>query len=86
MRFVALHEAAPALSGHCDHAQQCPLLGVKQTSRFQSVMSAFDPKQTLARASSHRDLSHCSYAMTMFIFDLNQILDHRAQYIVVPFF
>jgi hypothetical protein len=25
---------------------QCPLLGVKRTSRFQSVMSAFDPKRT----------------------------------------
>ena len=35
-----------ALSGHTDCAQQCPLLGVKRTSRFQSLMSAFDPKRT----------------------------------------
>jgi hypothetical protein len=27
---------------------QCPLLGVKRTSPFQSVMSAFDPKRTWA--------------------------------------
>jgi hypothetical protein len=25
---------------------QCPLLGVKRTSRFNDVMSAFDPKRT----------------------------------------
>jgi hypothetical protein len=31
----------------------CPLLGVKRTSRFQSVMSAFDPKRTLASGVSH---------------------------------
>src|ERR1700746_3735501 len=28
--------------------KHCPLSGVKRTSRFQSVMSAFDPKRTLA--------------------------------------
>jgi hypothetical protein len=37
-----------ALSGHSRRVQQCPLLGVKRTSQFQSVMSAFDPKRTLA--------------------------------------
>jgi hypothetical protein len=35
-----------AQSGHRTVAQQCPLLGVKRTSRIQSVMSAFDPYQT----------------------------------------
>jgi hypothetical protein len=35
-----------AQNGHSDHAQRCPLLGVKRPSRFQSVMSAFDPNQT----------------------------------------
>jgi hypothetical protein len=35
-----------AQSGHGDGAEECPLLGVKQTWRFQSAMSAFDPKRT----------------------------------------
>jgi serine/threonine protein phosphatase 1 len=34
----------------CHHAQRCPLSGVKRTSRFQSAMSAFDPKRTLGFA------------------------------------
>ncbi|MGA8964431.1 MAG: NapC/NirT family cytochrome c, partial [Pseudolabrys sp.] len=28
-------------------ADQCPLLGVKRTLRFEAAMSAFDPKRTL---------------------------------------
>ena len=28
-------------------AERCPLSGVKRTSRFQGVMSAFNPKRTL---------------------------------------
>ena len=35
-----------ALSGH---TSECPLLGVKQTSRFALQMSAFDPKRTFVR-------------------------------------
>jgi hypothetical protein len=35
-----------AQSGLCHRAERCPLLGVKRTSPFQSVMSAFDPKRT----------------------------------------
>ena len=37
-----------AQSGHRDGADECLLLSVKRTSRFQSVMSASDPKRTLA--------------------------------------
>ena len=36
-----------ALSGHSNDTSECPLLGVKQTSRFPLHMSAFDPKRTL---------------------------------------
>jgi hypothetical protein len=36
-----------ALSGHGRAAHQCPFSGVKQTSQFKDVTSAFDPKQTL---------------------------------------
>ena len=36
-----------AQSGHPSRATECPLLGVKQTSQFEGVMSAFDPKRTL---------------------------------------
>jgi hypothetical protein len=35
-----------AQSGHPSRARQCPLSGVKRTSRFRDVMSAFDPKAT----------------------------------------
>jgi hypothetical protein len=35
-----------ALSGHPSAARQCPLLGVKRTSRKPWRMSAFDPKRT----------------------------------------
>ena len=35
-----------AQSGHHDRVEPCPLLGVKRTSRFHVVMSAFDPKRT----------------------------------------
>ena len=35
-----------AQRGHSTVAWQCPLLGIKRTWRFQSVMSAFDPKRT----------------------------------------
>ena len=35
-----------ALIGHRDGVEECPLLGVKQTSKFKSVTSTFDPKRT----------------------------------------
>jgi hypothetical protein len=35
-----------AQSGHVDVVNQCPLLGVKRTSRLESIMSTFDPKRT----------------------------------------
>src|SRR5262249_12779909 len=37
-----------AQSGHHDPLSQCPLLGVKRTSRSLGRMSAFDPKRTSA--------------------------------------
>jgi hypothetical protein len=36
-----------AQSRHPDRVGECPLLGVKRTSKFKSVTSAFDPKATL---------------------------------------
>src|SRR5690348_10003901 len=36
-----------AQNGHPTIAPQCPLLGVKRTSRSDRAMSAFDPKRTL---------------------------------------
>ena len=36
-----------AQSRHSSCARQCPLSGVKRTSQFKSVTSAFDPKLTL---------------------------------------
>ena len=42
-----------ALSGHFSGPAECPLLGVKRTSRAQAHMSASDPKRTLMRALSH---------------------------------
>jgi hypothetical protein len=36
-----------AQSGHAVCTDECPLSGLKRTSRFQSVMSGFDPKRTL---------------------------------------
>jgi len=35
-----------AQSGHANHSQQCPLLGVKRTLVGGAPMSAFDPKPT----------------------------------------
>jgi len=35
-----------AQSRHPDTLNECPLLGVKRTSRGQALMSAFDPKRT----------------------------------------
>ena len=35
-----------ALSGHPDRVAECPLSGEKRTSKFKSVTSAVDPKQT----------------------------------------
>jgi hypothetical protein len=35
-----------AQSRHPDRVGECPLLGVKRTSKFKSVTSAFDPKRT----------------------------------------
>jgi putative ABC transport system substrate-binding protein len=45
-----LHCICPLLaqSGHRGALNQCPLLGVKRTSRGRTPMSAFDPKRTLA--------------------------------------
>jgi hypothetical protein len=43
-----------AQSGHAWRFNECPLLGVKQTSRFQGVMSAFDPKRTLYNIIAQR--------------------------------
>ena len=37
-----------AQSGHPSRTQQCPLLGVKRTSRGMAPMSGFDPKRTLS--------------------------------------
>ena len=37
-----------ALSGHPSWADECPLSGVKRTSKFKSVTSAFDPSATWA--------------------------------------
>ena len=37
-----------AHSRHPDRVRECPLSGVKQTSKFKSVTSAFDPKRTSA--------------------------------------
>jgi len=51
-------------------------------------MSAFGTKRTSQRAESDAitRLCDCSYATTMFVFDLDQILDHRAEPIVMAFF
>ena len=40
-----------AQSGHPKRAHECPLSGVKRTSKFRSVTSAFDPKRTLGSRS-----------------------------------
>jgi hypothetical protein len=44
-----LQRGSPLLaqSRHPDRVGECPLLGVKRTSKFKSVTSAFDPKPTL---------------------------------------
>ena len=39
---------------HSTAADQCPLSGVKQTSRGLVAMSAFDPKRTYYRKASRR--------------------------------
>jgi hypothetical protein len=41
-----------ALSGHRDRVEECPLSGVKQTLKFKSVTSAFDPKRTSPKVAS----------------------------------
>jgi hypothetical protein len=52
-----------ALSGHSNDTSECPLLGVKQTSRFALQMSAFDPKRTSSNLFNgqpdHRPARHC---------------------------
>ena len=40
---LADNSAALTFVLHCE----CPLLGVKRTSKFEAVMSAYDPKRTL---------------------------------------
>jgi hypothetical protein len=49
MRRSLLQRMSPVMaqSGHADRVQRCPLMGVKRTSKFKSVTSAFDPKRTL---------------------------------------
>ena len=46
-----LHCMSPllALSEHVHHACECPLSGVRRTSRKPEVMSAYDPKRTSTR-------------------------------------
>jgi hypothetical protein len=41
-----------AQSRHPDRVGECPLSGVKRTSKFKSVTSAFDPKRTLQVSAS----------------------------------
>ena len=41
-----------AQSGHSETELQCPLLGVKRTCCRHALMSAFDPKRTLASPKS----------------------------------
>jgi hypothetical protein len=41
-----------ALSKHQNALSRCPLSGVKRTSKFKRVMSAFDPKRTSAKVAS----------------------------------
>ena len=45
-----------AQSRHPDRVSECPLSGVKRTSRFECVMSGFDPNRTLHAALGR--LSH----------------------------
>jgi hypothetical protein len=42
-----------AQSRHPDRVGECPLSGVKRTSKFKSVTSAFDPKRTSAELTVH---------------------------------
>jgi hypothetical protein len=46
-----------ALSGYWDGGEECPLSGVKRTSKFKSVTSAFDPKRTFATHFRSADLT-----------------------------
>ena len=41
-----------AQSRHPDRVGECPLSGVKRTSKFKSVTSAFDPKRICAACPS----------------------------------
>jgi hypothetical protein len=43
-----------AQSGHGNCAGECPLSGVKRTSKFKSVTSAFDPKRTFRHGVKNR--------------------------------
>jgi hypothetical protein len=45
-----------AQSRHPDRVGECPLSGVKRTSKFKSVTSAFDAKRTLASPRKGRFL------------------------------
>jgi hypothetical protein len=52
---------------HADiQVRQCPLLGVKRTSQFQGVMSAYDPKRTLAFPHGLMELGLDSWRWTLF--------------------
>jgi hypothetical protein len=48
-----------AHSGHPLVHRTCPLLGVKQTCRFATQMSAFDPMQLLQRHAFLRQFLFC---------------------------
>jgi len=43
-----------AQSGHSDRRDECPLLGVKQTSKFKGVMSAFEQPAQPVDATLYR--------------------------------
>jgi hypothetical protein len=48
-----------AQSGHLDCVEGCPLSGVKRTSKFKSVTSAFDPTRTWGAACPGADGPTC---------------------------
>ena len=60
-----------AQSGHPAVARQCPLSGVKRTSRFQSVMSASDPRRTFAR---QKCISGCPASSAVHFAPINAVI------------
>jgi hypothetical protein len=70
LSFCVAKRRLLAQSGHPDTLDQGPLSGVKRTSKFKSVTSAFDPKRTsncLADSPSHA-VQHFVQARTAGIF------------------